>query len=311
MNPEGGYTRSYRRLWSNPVFRSKAEAAVFAWMKDTAQWRDTRISTTYGPIGLRVGEVLIAERELAADFNLHRNTLRSLLHRMVAEGMITLIRDRCPHRAGTIAYIENYKVYQGLADTSGDAQDRNDILDRTEEGPKEDRSGTKNKEFNSVNQLKKESGDGARARVRPDHEAGDLPLGPALVAAEAVQIIAAFDTARLDAFGSAAEPRFPAQTDRIDAARWLAAGAEAGMAPGQVVELCADVFAAVHGKLAKRRGRAPRTLAFHNQDMADAFARMREPLPAGQVSTGAAGRSRGLTGIEMLEQIQRAEGGMG
>lgn len=52
----------------------------------------------------------------------------------------------------------------------------------------------------------------------------ELPLGPALVAAEAVQIISVFDATRIAAFGSSTEPRYPAPTDRIDAARWLAAG---------------------------------------------------------------------------------------
>jgi len=61
-----------------------------------------------------------------------------------------------------------------------------------------------------------------------------------VVAAEAIQIIEAFDRAREEAFGTACEPRFLAQTDRIDAGRWLKAGIEAGMTPSEVVELCRE-----------------------------------------------------------------------
>lgn len=149
MNPEGGYTRQYRRMWDNPVFRSYQEAAVFSWMKDVAQWRETTIRTKFGPVDLGVGEMLMAEREIADRFGLHRNTVRNLIQRMSDAGMITRFLDRCPHRAGTIVRIVNYVEYQ-YADTSeGANEDRKRTESGTEEGPKKDRSGTKNNEVNT------------------------------------------------------------------------------------------------------------------------------------------------------------------
>jgi hypothetical protein len=110
---DGGYTRQYRRIWSHPAFRTKQEAAVFSWLKDAAQWRDTCLQTRFGPVKLRRGEVLIAERELSEDFGLARNTLRALLERMVGMGMVTLVRDgRAPQRAGTVLQVCNYDTYQ-------------------------------------------------------------------------------------------------------------------------------------------------------------------------------------------------------
>nr|WP_281418486.1 GntR family transcriptional regulator [Azospirillum soli] len=103
-----------------------------------AQWRETRIPTKFGPVTLGVGELLIAERELAEDFGLHRNTLRALLQRMLDEGIIERFLDRCPHRAGTIIRIVNYAVYQGLGHPSEPKEDRSWTTNGTEEGPKED-----------------------------------------------------------------------------------------------------------------------------------------------------------------------------
>ncbi|MGQ9370397.1 hypothetical protein [Azospirillum sp. ST 5-10] len=148
MNSDGGYTRLYRRMWDHPAFRNYAEAGVFAWMVSAAQWRDGRVGTKFGPVDLRVGELIIAERVLAEDFGLHRNTLRALIQRLVDDGTIALFRDRCPHRAGTVVRIENYAEYQGVVDGYKPQQDRSGTESRTEEGPKEDRSGTKNKEGN-------------------------------------------------------------------------------------------------------------------------------------------------------------------
>lgn len=146
MNQEGGFTRQYRRMWDNPVFRNHQEAAVFSWMKDVARWRETTIRTKFGPVTLGVGEFLMAEREVAENFGLHRNTLRNLVQRMADAGMITRFQDRCPQNAGTIVSIVNYKEYQGIEDVSGPLEDRFETAERTALGPLEDRSRTKIKE---------------------------------------------------------------------------------------------------------------------------------------------------------------------
>jgi hypothetical protein len=122
MNPEGGYTRQYRRLWENEVFRNKQEAAVFSWLKDAAAWRPTVVKTRFRTITLGVGELLINQRAVAEDFGLDRKRLRSLLQRMVEAGMIALsgvtfgTRDRTTKgtTAGTIVTIRKYAEYQGL-----------------------------------------------------------------------------------------------------------------------------------------------------------------------------------------------------
>lgn len=153
--------------------------------------------------------------------------------------------------------------------------------------------------------VEEESGGAASAR-KADPAPG-LPLGPVVVAAEVVQIIDVFDASRTAAFPSAAA-RFPTQTDRIDAGRWLKAGIEAGMTPGEVVQICGDVFTAVHAKLAARSSQVPRSLAFHDQDIADAFARQSQPLPAGnptQPRVGKPAPGAGLSHIDMrIAQLQ-------
>lgn len=157
MNEIPGFVISWRSKWDHPIFRRKQEAAVWAWMCDTAQWQDYRMPTKFGPIDLKRGELVMSEREVAEDFGLHRNTLRSLIQRMADDGMITLIRDRIPHRAGTIVSIVKYEQYQRFGDNIEEGQDRKKTEDRTEAGPKEDRSRTKNKEDNTYNEDKEES----------------------------------------------------------------------------------------------------------------------------------------------------------
>jgi hypothetical protein len=157
MNGVPGFVISWRSKWEHPIFRRKQEAAVWAWMCDTAQWQDYRMPTKFGPIDLKRGELIISEREVAEDFGLHRNTLRKLIQRMVDDGMITLIRDRTPHRSGTIVGIVKYEQYQQFGQSSEEGQDRKPTEARTEEGPKEDRSGTKNKQDNTYNEDNEES----------------------------------------------------------------------------------------------------------------------------------------------------------
>lgn len=133
---------------------------------------------------------------------------------------------------------------------------------------------------------------------------------------EEVQIIAAFDAAREAAWGTACEPRFPAQTDRIDAGRWLRAGAEIGMTPAEVVQLATDVFRAVHMKLAGQRRGPPRSLAFHDQDMADAIARRSAAPPTARPGDAEPARPRqperrsyGSDGVTAKRTVLRALAG--
>lgn len=163
MRTPDGYTLSYRSKWEHPVFKSKQEAAVWAWMCDIAQWRDTRISTKFGPVELLRGELIIAERELSEDFGLYRNALRSLLHRMVADGMITLKQDHKMKRLGTIVRVVKYEQYQCFDVVSNDDLDRKPTANWTESGPQMDRKWTKNNTVNQVNaEEEREVGDKER-----------------------------------------------------------------------------------------------------------------------------------------------------
>jgi hypothetical protein len=115
MSKTQGFTKSYPGKWDHPIFRNKQEAGVWAWMCDEAQPEDNQISTKFGPVNLKRGELLIAERAIAEDFGLHRNTVRALLHRMVSDGMIELSKGRCPASAGTVVKVVNYDAYQTRA----------------------------------------------------------------------------------------------------------------------------------------------------------------------------------------------------
>lgn len=279
MSPEGGYTRQYRRMWDNPVFRTKQEAAVFAWMLAAAQWREARVSTKYGPVRLEIGELLIAERVLADDFGLHRNTMRNLIQRMVDDSMIALFRDRCPQNAGTIIRILNYKEYQNVEGDAGPQEDRSRTTSGTTSGPQEDRFRTKNKEGNQRKEVKGDVGDGVRApgtgpELDPKPEA---PANPSRVfgASSATKaIVRAFDSARAEAYGEENRRSHPSQTDHVYAQRWLEAGADP--------ELCNGVFVAICQDRAERSQAPPASLAFFDQPIADAIATRNRPMPEGK-----------------------------
>ncbi len=271
-----GFYLIHRGWEDHPAFGSPAREpycrrAAWCWMIGRARWQDGREATPSGTVFLRRGQFTCSLRYLARAWGWDEARVRRFLARLVQERMIDAVTD-----AGqTVITICNYEEYQLPAKTTDAPSDAAATQQR--------RGGdAKKNEGNEGNQ----DGDGARARPRERERlppGPELPLAPPVVAAEAIQIIEAFDRAREEAFGTACEPRFPAQTDRIDAGRWLKAGIEAGMTPSEVVELCRDVFRAVHRKLAARRHRPPRLLAFHDQDIADAIARRTKPMPEGNV----------------------------
>jgi hypothetical protein len=71
-------------------------------MLSIAQWRDTTINTRFGAIQLSAGELIAAERDLAARFGLDRNAIQRLLSRMAKASMIrpTSIGKGGRHQAG-------------------------------------------------------------------------------------------------------------------------------------------------------------------------------------------------------------------
>lgn len=174
MSPDGGYVRLYRRIWDNPIFRTGQEAAVFAWMVSTAQWREATINTQHGPVRLFPGEIIVAEREIAARFCLDRNAVQRLLKRMIRASMISADRERVTSRLGAIVAVVNYREYQGVsADSSG-------TVSQLQASPEPDVSPkqAKNKEENPGRQ--------EREKASPSREAAGDPGAGDLLATAAV-----------------------------------------------------------------------------------------------------------------------------
>jgi hypothetical protein len=155
-NLDGGYAIVMRRVYEHPAFRSPQEASVFIWMILQAQWRDTRYRTRWGVVDLKTGELVVAERTLDGMFGLHRNAVRALIQRMVAEGLITAFRDRCPYHAGTIFRVNKYAAYQSVRAPTEMFRNQSKTDVRTNIGPMEDPSGTKNNQGNHPNQEKQD-----------------------------------------------------------------------------------------------------------------------------------------------------------
>lgn len=156
MNDHGGFTLSFRRKWDNPIFRSKQEAAVWAWMCDTAQWQDRIMPTKFGVVTLRRGELLIAEREIADDFGLGRTALRTLFQRMAELDMVEFIRDRCPQRAGTVVRLVNYDAYQNAV-AGGTTQTANEP--ETDRKPNRNQTGNGSAEIYTDQRFNDQSSD--------------------------------------------------------------------------------------------------------------------------------------------------------
>lgn len=147
-NLEGGYAIIMRRIYEHPAFRNEHEASVFIWMVLRAQWKPYRFATRWGAVTLEAGDLLFAERDVSTRFNMHRNTLRSLIQRMVAEGLITALSDRSPYHAGTVYRVNKYQIYQSVTGASSDVQDRSETDAGTNAGPIEGLSRTKKNQGN-------------------------------------------------------------------------------------------------------------------------------------------------------------------
>ena len=111
-----GYARAYRGRWEHHVFKSKQEAAVWAWMTDTARFRAHEFQTRFGIVRLERGQVLVSERTIGEDFGLGRQQVRRLMDTMEINGMIHRNSTHSASRAGTIVTIQNYAKYQGFGE---------------------------------------------------------------------------------------------------------------------------------------------------------------------------------------------------
>ena len=112
---EAGYTLSYRSKWMNPVFKNLLEAGIWAWMCDTAVWKDTRIRFNGQLIELKRGQLATSVRFISSGFQIGERVTRRFLQNLEKDGMID---TRATHW-GTIITICNYNKYQ-LNEKAGD-----------------------------------------------------------------------------------------------------------------------------------------------------------------------------------------------
>lgn len=166
-----GYAKAWRSRWEHPVFKDKVEAAVWAWMCDTARWKRHEFATRFGLVVLERGQLLISERQIAEDFRLHKNAVRGLLARLTQANMIALKKDHDASRAGTICTISKYDDYQGDSAPNADAQDQDETIDRTKTGPRRDQDGTTREES-------KEGEEGEEGKNGEKPIAGSRPAKP-------------------------------------------------------------------------------------------------------------------------------------
>lgn len=108
-----GYARAYRRRWDHPLFKNKQEAAVWAWMTDTARFRAHEFQTRFGIVKLDRGQLLVSERTIGEEFGLGRQQVRRLMDTFENAAMINRDTTHSASRAGTIITILNYERYQG------------------------------------------------------------------------------------------------------------------------------------------------------------------------------------------------------
>ncbi len=124
-----GYARAHRGRWEHPLFKNKQEAAVWAWMTDTARFKAHSFQTKFGIVHLGRGQLLVSQRTIAEDFGLGRQQVRRLIDSMVTAKMITENSTHAASRAGTIVTIVNYERYQ--------ADSANENRPPTQEQPKQ------------------------------------------------------------------------------------------------------------------------------------------------------------------------------
>ena len=94
------------------MFKNKQEAAVWAWMTDTARFRAHSFQTQFGMVHLQRGQLLVSQRTIGEDFGLGRQQVRRLLDSMKTADMIAENSTHSASRAGTIITIINYERYQ-------------------------------------------------------------------------------------------------------------------------------------------------------------------------------------------------------
>ena len=132
-----GFTYSYRKRWTHPVFNNLVEAAVWAWMCDMAAWKDYTKSTKHGPVEMKRGTLFVSTRFIADSFCMTHWKARNLMERLVQNNMIR--PHTSPHTSltktahlGTHFEIVNYDKYQCVTSIEEDKPDTSPHTSRTD-----------------------------------------------------------------------------------------------------------------------------------------------------------------------------------
>lgn len=118
---EEGFAKSYRSKWENPVFRNLLEAGIWAWMCDTAVWKETKIRFNGELITLQRGQLVTSVRFISKGFCIGEQVTRTFLENIENDEMAN---TRPTHR-GTLITICNYDKYQtkeNAANTQGNTR---------------------------------------------------------------------------------------------------------------------------------------------------------------------------------------------
>lgn len=103
-----GFAKSYRSKWHHPIFRDLLEAAIWAWMCDTAVWKDTSIRFNGEIVKLKRGQLVTSVRFISQGFRIGEQVTRTFMQNLENDGMTNTL----PTHRGTIITICNYDKYQ-------------------------------------------------------------------------------------------------------------------------------------------------------------------------------------------------------
>ena len=132
-NEDGGWAKSYRRKWRNPVFRNFRDAAIWSYLTDNAAWvDDTKVRFDERLVTLQTGQIAVSERFLAEGFSCDRQVIRRVMAALETAQMIT----RQQTQQATIITICNYKQYQSFEEQEKPAADPPENPGQTQGKPK-------------------------------------------------------------------------------------------------------------------------------------------------------------------------------
>lgn len=148
-----GFTISYRDKWEHPVFRNLLEAGIWAWMCDTAAWKDTKVRFNGELVSLKRGQLVTSVRFIAKGFSTTEQLTRTFIKNLENDGMAN---TQTTHR-GTIITICNYDRYQ-------QTQDADNTHANEQPTHSQHTANTNKKEYNNINK----DNIGAKIALKPD-----------------------------------------------------------------------------------------------------------------------------------------------